>query len=65
MIISNNTTNINKNSLIILISHRYITINTLKMGKKLTIALVGVQLVLFVTGRVLDDLTWYDVGVRN
>ena len=35
------------------------------MGKKLTIALVAVQLVLFVTGRVLDDLTWYDVGLPD
>lgn len=35
------------------------------MGRKLTIAIVAVQLVLFVTGRVLDDLTWYDVGLPN
>lgn len=29
------------------------------------IALQTVQICLFLTGRILDDLTWYDVGVAN
>ena len=35
------------------------------MGKKLDIALQTVQIALFLMGRLLDDLTWYDIGVPN
>jgi hypothetical protein len=35
------------------------------MGRKLVIALQGLQIAMFLTGRILDDLTWYDVGVTN
>jgi hypothetical protein len=31
----------------------------------LAIALQTLQIGLFLTGRILDDLTWYDVGVSN
>lgn len=35
------------------------------MGRKLAIALQTVQISIFLLGRLLDDMTWYDVGVPN
>ncbi len=35
------------------------------MSRRLGIALQGLQIGMFLTGRILDDLTWYDVGVPN
>ena len=35
------------------------------MGRKLDITLQTVQIALFLMGRILDDLTWYDIGVPN
>jgi hypothetical protein len=35
------------------------------MGRKLAITLQAVQIGLFLLGRVLDDLTWYDINVPN
>lgn len=35
------------------------------MGRKLAIAIQIVQIGVFLLGRLLDDMTWYDVGVPN
>lgn len=35
------------------------------MGRKLAIALQALQVSLFVLGRLVDDMTWYDVGLSN
>jgi hypothetical protein len=35
------------------------------MGRKLAITLQAVQIFVFLLGRLLDDMTWYDVGVPN
>ena len=35
------------------------------MGRKLDITLQTVQIALFLMGRLLDDLTWCDIGVPN